>query len=60
MEKTAKAELFEQNRWKFEFGVGTIKEIARKLGVHRPMVRQALAAALAPERAAGGWTTDCV
>jgi len=54
MERSARVELFEQMRWKFEFRVGTIKEIARKLGVHRPMVRQALAAALAPERAAAG------
>ena len=39
----AKVELFEQIRREYEFGVGTIKGIARKLGVHRRMVRQALA-----------------
>jgi transposase len=50
MERRAKVELFEQIRREYEFGVGTIKGIARKLGVHRRMVRQALADALPPER----------
>ena len=43
-------ELFEQIRREYEFGEGSIKGIARKLGVHRRMVRQALAGALPPER----------
>ena len=35
-------ELFEEIRREYEFGVGTIKGVARKLGVHRRMVRDAL------------------
>jgi ActR/RegA family two-component response regulator len=42
MERRAKVELFEQIRREYEFGVGSIKGVARKLGVHRRMVRQAL------------------
>ena len=36
-------ELYEEIRRDYEFGGGTIKGIARKLGVHRRMVRQTLA-----------------
>ena len=43
-------ELFEEIRREYQFGVGTIKGIARKLGVHRRQVRQALADAVPPER----------
>jgi len=43
-------ELFEQIRREYEFGVGTIKGVAHELGVHRRMVRQALANAEPPER----------
>jgi len=50
MERRAKVELFEQIRRESEFGVGSIKGVARKLGVHRRMVRQALADAQPPER----------
>jgi hypothetical protein len=50
MERRAKVELFEQIRRQYEFGVGSIKEVARKLGVHRRMVRQALADARPPAR----------
>jgi transposase len=50
MERRAKVELFEQIRREYEFGVGTIKGVAHKLGVHRRMVRQALASAEPPER----------
>ncbi len=50
MKRRAKVELFEQIRREYEFGGGTIKGIARKLGVHRRMVRQALADAQPPER----------
>ena len=38
-------ELFEEIRREYEFGVGTIKGVARRLGVHRRMVREALASA---------------
>jgi len=43
-------ELFEQIRREYTHGVGTIQGAARKLGVHRRMVRQALASAVPPER----------
>ncbi|MBI4480379.1 MAG: IS21 family transposase [Acidobacteria bacterium] len=43
-------ELFEQIRREYRFGVGTIKGAAKKLGVHRRMVRQALASAVPPNR----------
>lgn len=42
MERRAKVELFEQMRREYEFGEGTIRGVARKFGVHRRMVRQAL------------------
>ena len=38
-------ELFEQIRREYEFGVGTIAGVSRKLGVHRRMVREALQSA---------------
>lgn len=50
MERRAKVELFEQIRREYEFGAGTVLGVARKLGVHRRMVRQALANAQPPER----------
>ena len=50
MERRAKVELFEQIRREYEFGVGTIRGVARRLGVHRRMVRQAVKGALPPER----------
>ena len=43
-------ELFEQIRREYEYGVGTVRAVAKKLGVHRRMVRQALHDALPPER----------
>jgi hypothetical protein len=46
----AKVELFEQIRREYEFGVGTIQGVARKFGVHRRMVREALANALPARR----------
>jgi hypothetical protein len=36
-------ELFEQIRREYEHGVGTIRAVAKKRGVHRRMVREALA-----------------
>jgi len=43
-------ELFEQIRREYEFGVGTIRGVSRKLGVHRRMVREALNSAVPAER----------
>lgn len=43
-------ELFEQIRREYEQGAGTIRAVAKKLGVHRRMIRQALASAVPPER----------
>ena len=42
-------ELFEQIRRDYAAG-GTIKKLAKKYGVHRRMVRQAIANAIPPER----------
>src|SRR5690242_14758370 len=41
-------DLFEQLRREHEFGIGTIAGVAAKFGVHRRVVRQALASALPP------------
>ena len=43
-------ELFEQIRREYEHGAGTIKGVARKLGVHRRMVREAIASAIPAKR----------
>jgi hypothetical protein len=45
-----KVELFEQIRREYEHGVGTIKGVAPKFGVHRRMVREAIANAVPPPR----------
>ena len=50
LNRRAKLELFEQIRREYEHGVGTIKGVARKLGVHRRLVREALADAVPKER----------
>jgi transposase len=42
MNRRAKVELFEEIRREYEHGVGTILGVARKLGIHRRMVREAL------------------
>jgi hypothetical protein len=42
----AKVELFEQIRREYEFGIGTVAGVAKKLGVHRRMVREAIGSAL--------------
>ena len=42
MDWRAKVELFEQIRREYEFGIGTIVGVAKKLGVHRRMVREAI------------------
>jgi hypothetical protein len=43
-------ELFEEIRREHAHGSGTIRAVAKKLGVHRRMVRQALASSIPPER----------
>jgi transposase len=45
-------ELFEQILREYEHGVGTIKGVARKFGMHRRMVRDAIANADSPPRKA--------
>ena len=50
MDRRLKVELFEEIRREYEFGVGTIKGVAKKLGVHRRMVRQAVKDAVPPKR----------
>jgi hypothetical protein len=42
-------DLFEQLRREHEVGVGTVAGVAAKFGVHRRLVRQALAGALPPQ-----------
>jgi transposase len=46
----AKVELYEQIRREYEFGAGTIAGVARKLGVHRRMVRDAVRSAIPARR----------
>ena len=46
VEWSAKVELFEQLRREYEFGIGTIRGVARKFGVHRRLVREAARQAL--------------
>lgn len=50
MTRREKVELFEKIRFEYEFGIGTITGVARKFGVHRRMVRQAIASAIPPQR----------
>jgi transposase len=50
LDRRARVELFAEIRQEYQFGVGTIKGVSRKLGVHRRVVRQALADALPPLR----------
>jgi hypothetical protein len=52
LNRRQKVELFEQIRREYEHGVGTIKGVARKFGVHRRMVRDAIANAVPPARKA--------
>jgi len=46
----AKVELFEQIRLEYEFGVGTIQGVSRKLRVHRRLVREAIQSAIPARR----------
>lgn len=50
MDWRAKVELFEKIRREYEVGVGTIQGVARKLGVHRRMVRDAIWNAVPAQR----------
>src|SRR5213595_2352673 len=50
MDRRRKVELFEQIRREYRFGVGTIRGVAKQFGVHRRIVRQAMASAVPPER----------
>ena len=50
MDWRAKVELFEEIRREYEFGIGTIKGVARKLNVHRRMVREAIGNAVPAPR----------
>lgn len=50
MDRRCKVELFEQIRREYGHGMGTIQGVARRFGVHRRMVRQALASAIPPDR----------
>jgi hypothetical protein len=47
---SAKVELFEEIRREYEFGIGTIAGVAKKLKVHRRMVREAIGSALPTPR----------
>jgi hypothetical protein len=46
-------ELFEKIRREYSEGVGTILGVAKKLGVHRRMVREAIQRAIPPKRKKG-------
>ena len=50
MDWRAKVELYEQIRREYEFGIGTIAGVAKKVGVHRRMVREAISSALPKPR----------
>ena len=50
MDRRAKVELFEQIRREYEHGGGTIRGIAKKFGIHRRMVREAVLSAVPAER----------
>ena len=48
--RKATVELFEEIRREYEFGIGTIQGVARKFGVHRRLVREALNDAVPPQK----------
>jgi hypothetical protein len=48
--RKATVELFEAIRREYEFGVGTIQGVARKFGVHRRLVREALSGPIPAEK----------
>ena len=49
--RNATVELFEQIRREYEFGLGTIQGVARKFGVHRRLVREAVQSAVPRQKA---------
>src|SRR5262249_31088616 len=49
--RKATVELFEQTRREYEFGLGTIQGVARKFGVHRRLVREAVQSAVPRQKA---------
>jgi transposase len=50
--RKATVELFEEIRREYEFGIGTILGVARKFGVHRRLVREALSDAWPTQKSA--------
>ena len=50
MDRRARVELFEEIRREYEHRTGTVRGIAKKLGVHRRTVRQALDSAIPQKR----------
>jgi transposase len=48
--RRATVELFEAIRREYEFGIGTVQGVARKFGVHRRLVREALGTAIPTEK----------
>jgi transposase len=50
VDRRAKVELYEQIRREYEHGGGTIRGIAKKLGIHRRMVREAVLSAVPVKR----------
>ena len=44
--RKATVELFEELRRQYEFGVGSVAGVARKFGMHRRLVREALGCAI--------------
>lgn len=50
MDRRIRVELFEQIRREYEIGVGSIRGVARKFGVHRRDVRNAIESAMPPPR----------
>lgn len=53
MDRRVKVELYEEIRREYEFGIGTIRGVARKLCVHRREVRLAVESAVPPAREVG-------
>ena len=43
-------ELYEQIRREYEFGIGVIAGVAKKMGAHRRMVREAISALPKPRK----------
>jgi hypothetical protein len=50
VDRRTKVELYEQIRREYEHGGGTIRGIAKKLGIHRRMVREAVLSAVPVKR----------